>query len=72
MSLKTVKRLEIPYKLKEKLYPLVTISEDLISYKNGVICIKTEPVELKIKRRTVVISFDILLLGNDEAVLEMP
>ena len=42
---------------------------DPISYKNGVIYIKTEPVKLKIKRRRVIINFNILLLGKDEAVL---
>ena len=42
---------------------------DLISYKNKVIYIKTELVELRIKRRTVIISFNILLLGKDKAVL---
>ena len=45
---------------------------DPISYKNRVIYIKIEPVELKIEGRTVVINFDILLLGKDEAVLKMP
>ena len=46
----TVKRLEILYKLKKSLYLLVIISENPISYKNGVIYIKTELVELKIKK----------------------
>ena len=45
---------------------------DPISYKNGVIYIETEPVELKIKGRTVIISFNILLLRKDKAVLGMP
>ena len=45
---------------------------DPISYKNKVICIETELVELRIKERIVVINFNILLLGKDEAVLEMP
>ena len=44
-----VEKLGIPCKLKENLYPLVTILEDPIFYKNGVICIKTKPLELKIK-----------------------
>ena len=48
------------------------ISGDPISYKNKVIYIKTELVELRIKRRTVVMSFNILLLGKDKAVLGMP
>ena len=48
------------------------ISGDLISYKNEVIYIKIEPVELRIEGRTVIISFNILLLGKDEVVLGMP
>ena len=49
MLLKTVERLGIPYKQKKYLYPLVTILGDLISYKNKIIYIKTEPVELRIE-----------------------
>ena len=37
-----VKRLKILYKLKENLYPLVIILGNLISYKKGVIRIKTK------------------------------
>ena len=48
---------------------LVIILGDPISYKNKVIYIKIKPVELKIKGRTVIINFDILLLGMNEAVL---
>ena len=66
-----VKRLGILYKLKENLYLLVTILENLIFYRNGVIYIKIELLELKIKEWRVVISFNILLLGNNKAVLEM-
>ena len=72
MLLKTVKKLGILYKQKKYLYPLVIILGDPISYKNKVIYIKTELVELKIKGQTVIINFNILLLGKDEAVLEMP
>ena len=69
---KVVKRLKIPYRQKERLYLLITISGDLMFYKNKVICIETELVELRIKRRRVIISFNILLLGKDEVVLGMP
>ena len=48
------------------------ISGDPISYKNKVIHIKTKPVELRIKRQTIIISFNILLLGKDKVVLKMP
>ena len=48
------------------------ILKDLIFYKNKVIYIKIEPVELRIKGQRVIINFNILLLGKDEAVLGMP
>ena len=38
-------------------------------YKNGVIYIKTELVELRVKGQKVIISFNILLLEKDKAVL---
>ena len=66
-----VKRLKIPYKLKKNLYLLVTILENLISYKNRVIYIKTKPLKLKIKGQKIVINFNILLLGNDKTVLKI-
>ena len=64
-------KLKILYKLKKSLYLLVIILGDLIFYKNKVIYIKTKLLELKIKRWRVVISFNILLLKNNEAVLKM-
>ena len=45
----TVKRLKIFYKLKENPYPLIIILGNPIFYKNRVIRIKTELLELKIK-----------------------
>jgi len=50
----------------------MTILGDLIIYGDGVIYFKIRLMELEIKRRHVVISFDILLLGKDKAVLKMP
>ena len=67
-----VKRLGISCKLKENLYLLVTILGDLIFYGNGVIRIKIKLVELKIKGWKIVINFNILLLGNNKAVLKIP
>ena len=61
----TIKRLEISYKPKESLYLLITILGDLIFYKNRIICIK-------IKGWKVIISFNILPLGNNKAVLKIP
>ena len=45
---------------------------DLISYKNRVIYLKTEPIQLQVEGRNICIFFNILLLGNNETVLEMP
>ena len=45
---------------------------DLISYKNGVIYLETELVQLQVKRWDIYILFNILFLGNNKAVLEMP
>ena len=64
-------RLGIPYKLKKSLYLLVIILGDLIFYKNNVIYIKTGPLELKVKGQKIIINFNILPLGNNEAVLEI-
>ena len=62
----------LPHRQKENLYPLITISGDLILYGNGIIYFKTGPVKIEIKGQKVVVSFNILLLGKDKAVLGMP
>ena len=67
-----MERLEILYWQKKDLYPLVIILGDPISYKNRVIYLETEPIQLQIKGRNICISFNILLLGNNEAVLGIP
>ena len=41
-----VKRIKIFYKLKKSLYLLVIILKDPISYKNKVIYLETEPIQL--------------------------
>ena len=41
---KIIKQLGIPYKEKEYLYLLVIILEKLITYKNGIINLKTGPI----------------------------
>ena len=61
----------LPYRQKENLYLLVMISGDLILYGNGMICLKTGPVEIEIKGQKVVVLFNILLLGKNKAVLKM-
>jgi len=72
MSPIAIKKMELLYKQKESPYPLVTISGDSILYRNGIIHFKTGLVELEIKRQKVVISFNVLPLGKDKAVLGMP
>ena len=46
---KIVEKLGIPHRQKKDLYPLITISGDPISYKNRVIYLKMEPIQLQIK-----------------------
>jgi len=48
------------------------ISGDPILYGDGIIHFKTELIKVIIKGQEVVISFNVLLLGKDEAVLGMP
>ena len=71
MSPVAIKRIELPHRQKKSPYPLITISGDLILYKNSIIHLKTGPVEIEIKGWKVVVLFNVLLLGKDKAVLEM-
>ena len=50
---------------------LIIILEDIIAYKGGIINLKIELIQLTIKGRQIKISFNILLLGRDKAILEM-
>jgi len=61
--------MELLYRQKENPYLLITILGDLILYRNGIIYFKTGPVELEIKGQKVVVLFNVLLLGKNEAVL---
>ena len=72
MSLKAIKRLGLSYRQKRNLYPLVTILGDLILYRNKMIYFEIGLVELEIEGRNIIVSFDMLLLGKNEAVLGMP
>jgi len=47
------------------------ILEDLINYKGGIINLETGLVIIRIKGKEIIMNFDILLLGNDKAVLGM-
>jgi len=42
--LTAVKRIGLPYRQKEYLYLLITILEDLIAYREGIINFKTGPI----------------------------
>ena len=44
ISLVAVERLELLYRVKQNLYPLVTVLRDLILYGDGIINIKIEPI----------------------------
>ena len=62
----------IPYRQKEVLYLLVIILGDPITYRDGIIRLKTEPLNIKLEGRIIEVSFNILPLRNNEAVLGMP
>ena len=55
----------ILYREKEYLYPLVIILGELILYKDSIINLKTEPIQVNIKGQSIIINFNILLLGID-------
>jgi len=57
---------------KEYLYLLNMILRDLINYRENIINLEIGLVIIRIKGKEVIMNFDILLLGNDEAVLGMP
>jgi hypothetical protein len=65
-------RIGLPHRQKRDLYPLVIILGDPIAYRGGIIYLKIGPIQITIKGRLVIISFNILLLGKNKAVLGMP
>ena len=69
MLLKVIRRLGLSYRQKKDLYPLVIISGDLILYRDRIIYFKIGPVKLEIEGKNVVISFNVLPLKKDKAVL---
>ena len=66
-----VKWLEILYKEKEYLYLLITILGKPVLYKDGIINLETGPIQVNIKGQSIIVNFNILPLGTDEAVLEI-
>ena len=68
---KTVNRLEILYREKKHLYPLIMILGELVLYRNSIINLKTGPIQINIKGRNIIVNFNILPLGLDKAVLKI-
>jgi len=62
----------LPHRQKKHPYPLITILGDQIAYKGGIINLKTGPIQITIKGRPVRMSFNILPLGQDKAILGIP
>ena len=62
----------LPYRQKKNPYLLITILGDPILYKNDIIYFKAGPVKLVVKRQKIGMSFNILFLSKDKAVLKMP
>ena len=50
MSPAAIKKMGLPYRQKENLYPLVIISGNPILYKNGMIHFKIRPVKIENKK----------------------
>jgi hypothetical protein len=57
------------YRQKLEPYALVTILGDPVPYRDRIINLKTGLVQINIKRRDIIVNFNILLLGQDKAVL---
>jgi len=57
---------------KEYLYLLNIILKNLINYRGGIINLKIGLVIIRIKGKEIIMNFNILLLGNNKAVLGMP
>jgi len=47
------------------------ILRDLINYRGGIINLEIGLVTIRIEEREIIMNFDILLLGNNKAVLGM-
>ena len=48
------------------------ITRQQITYRDGIINLETVPITVLVKGREIKVAFNILLLGNNKAVLEMP
>jgi hypothetical protein len=52
-------------------YTLITILGKLVLYKDGIINLKIGLIQVNIKGQDVIVNFNILLLGQDKAVLRI-
>jgi hypothetical protein len=68
---KVVEWLGLLYRQKLEPYALVMILRDPVLYKDGIINLEIELVQINIKVRDIIVNFNILLLGQDKAVLGM-
>jgi hypothetical protein len=68
---KVVERLGLLYRQKLEPYALVTILGDLVPYRDGMINLETGLVQVNIKGYNIIVNFNVLPLGQDEAVLGM-
>ena len=64
-------QLGILYREKEHLYPLITILGEPVLYRDGIINLKTGPIQVNIKGQSITVNFNILPLGTDKAVLKI-
>ena len=61
--------IKILYKEKEKPYLLVTILRERVLYKDGIINLKIELIQIDIKGWSIIINFNILPLGQNKTIL---
>ena len=64
-----VEQLGIPHREKEKPYSLVTILGEPVLYRDGIINLEIELIQIDIKRRSIIINFNILPLRQNKAIL---
>ena len=69
--LKVVEWLGILYREKKKPYLLVTILGEPVLYKDGIINLEIGLIQINIKKCSVIINFNILLLGQDKVILKI-
>ena len=54
---------------KKHLYLLVIISGEPVLYKDNIINLKIKPIQVNIKKQSIIVNVNILPLESDEAVL---